>query len=150
MDAAVNSRLYTHPACYCCAGKLHGAYAANCSPESLCEDFLHFCTLAERHGVAPAGIKDHAYDAWPGWASMLQLAAARLQSPLSQADAGAEWGSSDAMSRKEMLRWLRRVAQTTPPWGRSLRYTAEVVYGCPASAPEPSDVVQLRGRFDGQ
>jgi hypothetical protein len=81
---------------------------------------------------------------------MLQIAATRLHTPLSQADAAAKWGSSDAMSRKEMLRWLRRVAETTPPWGRSLRYTAEVVYGCPASAPEPSDVVQLRARFEGQ
>jgi hypothetical protein len=100
--------------------------------------------------MAPAGFKDYAYDAWPGWASMLQLAATRLHMPLSQADAAAKWGSSDAMSRKEMLRWLRHVAETNPPWGRSLRYTAEVVYGCPASAQEPNDVVQLRGRFEGQ
>ncbi|KAF6259373.1 hypothetical protein COO60DRAFT_1688991 [Scenedesmus sp. NREL 46B-D3] len=122
------------------AGKLHGAFASECCPEGLCEDFLHFCTLAERHRVAPAGFKRYKHDAWPDWSSVLQLAATGLHEPFSQADAAAKWRSCDAMSRKEMLRWLRRVAEAPPPWGRSLRYTAEVV----------ADVVQATEALQGK
>jgi hypothetical protein len=54
------------------------------------------------------------------------------------------------MSSSEVQQWLQHVAVTTGPFGRSLRYTAELVYGCPAGTKEPAEVRHLRKELSGK
>eukprot|EP00884_Botryococcus_braunii_P016908 jgi/Botrbrau1/3900/Bobra.0183s0121.1 len=83
-----------------------GLYCSNRTAGSVLLDFLVFCRLALAHDVVPEG--------WD-WAAFLQVAARLLRTPFGKQNAKEKWGAEnvfDAMMG-----------------GRSLRYTAEVVYG---------------------
>jgi hypothetical protein len=74
--------------------------------EILIKDFLVFCKLGTRHAVMPHGFR---------WAACLQQAAQLLPYAFEKDDAKSKWGRENFFSA--ML------------GGRSLRYTAQVVYG---------------------
>lgn len=92
------------------------------------------------------------YAVCPGWGYLVPLAAKRLLQAFTQADAEAKWGVPDAMPAAMVPHWLQLIAapSSKPPWGRSLRYTAQLVYGCRVGEAEPQEVKDLRARFEGK
>jgi hypothetical protein len=92
---------YVHGGCY-----LHGPYDPEKTTASVVRDFQVFCLLANRRGVIP---KD-----WD-WAAFLKVAARFAGYAFEKSDAQERWGSENFFN-----------AMTG---GRSLRYTAEQVYG---------------------
>jgi hypothetical protein len=97
---------------------LHGPYNPEASPESITSDFMTFCLLAKRSKCIPAG-------GWQ-WQEFLRKAAGFVVFAFEKSDAKERWGSENVFSA--MM------------GGRSLRYTAELVYG--SSCQEQSDSPQ--------
>lgn len=93
-------------------GNLHGLYDVSIdegskSPKNtICEDFLIFCKLAVKNGVVPPS--------W-NWVKFLKTAAGLLPYAFEKSDAKEKWGGENVF--------------TAVTGGRSLHYTAEVVYG---------------------
>lgn len=87
-------------------GDLRGLYAQACGAGSPSGDFLTFCKFAVRHGVIP--------DGWD-WPAFLGTAKGLLRYAFEKSDATEKYGLENVFA----------VAMG----GRSLRYTAEVVYG---------------------
>lgn len=95
-------------------GNLRGLYAVSCDPggnperglDTIAEDFLVFCKLAVQHGVVPAG--------W-NWSAFLNTAVDMLPYAFEKEDAREKWGGENVFAA--MM------------GGRSLRLTAELVYG---------------------
>ena len=96
---------------------LHGPYDPGATSDTIAEDFLVFCVLAKRRGVVP--------DNWD-WSSFLANAAKHVMFAFEKSDAQERWGSENVFAA--MM------------GGRSLRYTASVVYGRgPMFGEEPTD-----------
>lgn len=103
-------------------GDLHGPYDPDCTSGSVTHDFMRFCLLAKRRGVVPPE--------WD-WRCFLENAAKHVPFAFEKSDAQERWGSENVFSA--MM------------GGRSLRYTASVVYGCgPEFGSEPSDDLEWR------
>ena len=85
---------------------LHGLYSQPTSPSKILRDFLVFCKLALARDVVPAGWR---------WGPCLQQAGEDLGYAFEKSDAQDKWGGEKVF----------RAAMG----GRSLRYTAEIVYG---------------------
>lgn len=99
-------------------GNLRGLYAqAAGGGGSSSEDFLLFCKLAVRHGVIP--------DGWD-WAAFLATAKGLLRHAFEKSDAQEKYGQENVFA--------------VVMGGRSLRYTAEVVYGSSCMSMESSEV----------
>lgn len=92
---------YAWGGCY-----LHGPYNPEATPESIKTDFMTFCLLAKRRGALPEG--------WD-WAAFLKVAAKFVVFAFEKSDAQERWGSENVFSA--MM------------GGRSLRFTAEKIYG---------------------
>lgn len=107
-------------------GNLHGPYDPDATAYSISCDFLAFCVLAARRGVVPR--------AWP-WADFLKVAAQFAPFAFENSDAQERWGSENVI--------------TVLSGGRSLRFTAEKVYGSGAMqqtlTPEHSAVLDAVG-----
>lgn len=101
---------YAWGGCY-----LHGPYNPEATLESIKTDFIAFCLLAKRRGVVPAG--------WD-WSAFLKAAANHVVFAFEKSDAKERWGGENVFSA--MM------------GGRSLRYTAEIVYGSNIQAGETS------------
>ena len=99
---------------YALGGQFHGLYA-EATPTGLVQDFLVFCKLAVARGVVPR--------AW-AWAPFLKVAAAELLYSIEKSDAVDKWGMENVSPVFAAM------------GGRSLRLTAEFVYGTPAPAGE--------------
>ena len=108
-------------------GFLHGLYAkAHGEGDLISTDFLIFCKLCLRHGVVP-----NDFD----WRHLLQTAKSSLLTKFTKSDAMSKWHTE-------------RKSKSTSPFStsgklgnRSLRATAEVVYGTPYDAVDDSEQV---------
>lgn len=87
-------------------GNLHGLYNPSASAFSIMKDFLVFCKLAVQRCVVPAS--------WD-WITFLKQASLQLPYAFEKSDAQEKWGSENVFSA--MM------------GGRSLRFTAEIIYG---------------------
>jgi len=87
-------------------GSLHGPYDPEASPSSIGHDFLLFCLLAVRHCVIPP--------IWD-WEAFYRTAGKHVCFAFEKSDAKERWGGENVFA-----------AMTG---GRSLRLTAEAVYG---------------------
>ena len=92
---------YVHGGCY-----LHGMLDPKKTRASIVRDFQVFCLLASRRGVLPS--------TW-NWPAFLKVASKFAASAFEKSDAQERWGGENIFA-----------AMTG---GRSLRYTAECVYG---------------------
>lgn len=92
-------------------GNTHGLYDIDGSGQDILQDFLIFCKMAVQHGVLPRG--------WD-WSKLIAPAVKLLVYAFEKDDAQDKWGGENLFSA--ML------------GGRSLRYTAEIVYGCSCMA----------------
>jgi len=92
---------YAYGGCY-----LHGPYDPDNTPIDRMLDFLVFCVLAKRNGVIPAD--------WP-WPDFLRAAVQWMPYAFEKSDAQKRWGSENVFDGAR--------------GGRSLRYTASIVYG---------------------
>ncbi|EFJ50399.1 hypothetical protein VOLCADRAFT_103978 [Volvox carteri f. nagariensis] len=105
---------------------LHGLYDPEHTGDTIVSDFLLFCKLAVRHGVVP-------HRNWD-WNKFLNKAAELLGYAFEKSDAKEKYGNENVFS--------------VITGGRSLRATAEVVYGtsCMAGSDQEEDaeVLQLR------
>jgi hypothetical protein len=95
-------------------GFLHGLYARD-DGDLISSDFLIYCKLSVKHGVVPRS--------WD-WAAFLRTATALLPYAFEKQDAKEKWGGENVFA--------------AVMGGRSLRATAEVVYGNSCQAMEPS------------
>ncbi len=91
---------------YTWCGGLRGPYDPDVTATSLTADFLTFCLLAKRHTVVP--------ETWP-WRAFLAVAPRFIGGAFEKSDAHERWGGENVFNA--ML------------GGRSLRYTAGLVYG---------------------
>jgi hypothetical protein len=87
-------------------GDLHGPYDPDATTGSIASDFMVFCLLASRRAVVPPG--------WD-WAAFLEVASQYVCYAFEKSDAKERWGGENVFSAMS--------------GGRSLRYTAEMVYG---------------------
>jgi len=104
-------------------GFLHGLYARD-DGDLISSDFLIYCKLSVKHGVVPRS--------WD-WAAFLRTATALLPYAFEKQDAKEKWGGENVFA--------------AVMGGRSLRATAEVVYGNSCQAMEPSvamEAMELR------
>lgn len=106
---------YVYGDCY-----LHGPYNPDATPQSIADDFLIFCVLASRANALP---KDWDWDAF------LKAAACHVPFAFEKSDAQERWGSENVFA-----------AMTG---GRSLRYTAEVIYKSPANGPNSDQYIDV-------
>lgn len=107
---------YAFGGCY-----LHGPYDPDNTPLGRVLDFLVFCVLAKRKGVIPAD--------WP-WPDFLRAAVRWMPYAFEKSDAQERWGNENFFSGAM--------------GGRSLRYTAFVVYG---SGSEEQCLGQMHSRL---
>ena len=105
-------------------GNLHGPYCPDATTQSNAFDFLVFCVLASRRNVVPPG--------WD-WLAFFKVASQFVCFAFEKSDAQERWGGENVFS-----------ALTGSNGGRSLRYTAEVVYGssCQSGSTEHSDHIK--------
>jgi len=102
---------YSFGACF-----LHGPYDPEATATSIALDFLVFCVLARRRQVVPAS--------WP-WPAFLKAAAKFAPFAFEKSDARLRWGSENIFAA--MM------------GGRSLRFTAQEVYGSSADFGSDAD-----------
>ena len=88
-------------------GLLRGPYDPDVTTESIRDDFQVFCLLAARRGVLPAN--------W-NWPAFLAVASQFVCFAFDKSEAQARWGGENVFA-------------ALMGNGRSLRYTAEMVYG---------------------
>eukprot|EP00971_Amphidinium_carterae_P155761 3088601-Amphidinium_carterae.1 len=101
-------------------GELRGLYLASAgggSRHEIANDFLLFCKLAAKQGVVPSG--------WD-WPAFLAVATRLLPYAFEKSDAQEKYGRENVFA--------------AAMGGRSLRYTAEIVYGASIMSMEVSDV----------
>ena len=103
---------------------LHGPYDPDATPESIANDFLVYCILAQRAKAVPAG--------WD-WKGFLKAAAQHIPFAFEKSDAKERWGSENYFEASM--------------GGRSLRFTGNMIYKSDVNKPGDS-VEQQRALVD--
>jgi hypothetical protein len=134
IDKLIGEKPHLHKQKYGCLGDcdLHGPYDEDLTADSLLADFLVFARLAVERKAVP-----HDFD----WPRLCAQAGELILYAFEKSDANEKYGSENVFAG--MM------------GGRSLRWTAEVIYG-KAATPEENDarhlelleqVASVRGRF---